>query len=186
MTSWHWEEMESSALDGSVTLGGLVYPRRVIGAAQTSDRGGPQVRVVFEMRDDGTPVAVEARFTSDPDGRGLRTADLAAFRVENAAKRAFQGFAVPVSGGPLMSRTPDERRQISRDLDRAVSKRRPPTDAHLREIAEVYRTALDEGRRPTQAVADTFDLSARTAARRVEQARAAGILPKTSKGKAKG
>lgn len=187
MTRWDWDAPAVIEGAGNIRRGELIYPRQLAVTAYASgEHAGPTARVVFEMRDDGTPVAVEVRFTVEPDGRGLRSSDLAACRVENIARRAFGSMAWPVEGAPLLTRTPDEQRQISRDLDRAVSKRRPPSNAELREIANVYRTALGEGRRPTQAVADTFDLSARTAARRVEQARAAGILPKTSKGRAKG
>jgi len=55
------------------------------------------------------------------------------------------------------------------------------TRADLERVAEVYRENVSSS--PTRAVSEYLGYTARTAARRVQQARDAGLLPKTSKGK---
>lgn len=52
---------------------------------------------------------------------------------------------------------------------------------HLRQVADVYRANFQYD--PTLAVQEEFGLSQRTAARRVQQARAAGFLGPTTKGR---
>lgn len=71
---------------------------------------------------------------------------------------------------------------------------RGPTDAELsdvvvehlgepilNQVAALYRAAVDGN--PTRAVERVMGYSKRTAGRRVQQARAAGLLPPTTKGK---
>jgi hypothetical protein len=55
--------------------------------------------------------------------------------------------------------------------------------AELEEVAQVYREHVASS--PTRMVAMLCGYSERTAARRVQQARAAGLLPKTTPGKRK-
>jgi hypothetical protein len=57
------------------------------------------------------------------------------------------------------------------------------TREDLEEVAQVYREHIDES--PTQAVGIILGLTERAAARRGQQARAAGLLPKTTSGKRK-
>jgi hypothetical protein len=57
------------------------------------------------------------------------------------------------------------------------------TRAELEEVAKVYREFI--GSTPTRAVQLAGGYSERTAARRVQQARAAGLLPQTTPGKRK-
>lgn len=65
--------------------------------------------------------------------------------------------------------------------------RQPPVRGPLtREgVAEVYRTAYQRGEAPTKAVERAFRLTASAAAKQVSRARAAGLLPATTKGKAR-
>lgn len=59
---------------------------------------------------------------------------------------------------------------------------RQPTAA-LAAVAEVYRQAWQDGRKPTRAVAKHFVISQSAAAKRVSRARQAGDLPLTTRGK---
>lgn len=59
---------------------------------------------------------------------------------------------------------------------RSPRRRRTTTPALLKEAAEVYRSAHEQGHPPTVAVAEHFNLSHRSAARWVSQARDAGYL----------
>ncbi len=61
-----------------------------------------------------------------------------------------------------------------------------PTDEALEEVARVYRAAWHERVNPTAAVAEAFTLSRSAAAKRVARARAAGLLPPTTQGQARG
>ncbi len=55
-------------------------------------------------------------------------------------------------------------------------RRRTVTKKLLEDVARVYRSAFEEGRPPTQAVADHFEITHASAARWVREARKAGIL----------
>jgi hypothetical protein len=63
---------------------------------------------------------------------------------------------------------------------------RPATAKRLEQVAKVYRSAWARGGQPTQAVAKRFNVSPGAAASLVSRARAAGLLPPTSPGKATG
>jgi hypothetical protein len=58
-----------------------------------------------------------------------------------------------------------------------------PEDA-LAEVATIYREAWQGGLNPTKSVAEALSLSRSAAAKRVRRARDAGLLPKTTKGRA--
>ncbi len=65
--------------------------------------------------------------------------------------------------------------------------RRPAAPATLEDVAAVYREVWQRGdRKPTVAVARRFSISHSTAAKRVQRAREAGLLPQTSRGRAAG
>ena len=53
----------------------------------------------------------------------------------------------------------------------------------LSEVAAVYRLAWEDGRPPTEAVADHFQITHSAAAKRVSRARQAGFLPPTTRGR---
>lgn len=61
---------------------------------------------------------------------------------------------------------------------------RPATARRLQRVTKVYRAAWDRGHQPTQAVAKRLNVSSGAAASLVSRARAAGLLPPTSPGKA--
>jgi hypothetical protein len=58
-----------------------------------------------------------------------------------------------------------------------------PAAGRYAEVAEVYQRAWQEGRPPTQAVAEHFTISQSAAAKRVSRARQAGYLPLTTRGR---
>jgi hypothetical protein len=82
-------------------------------------------------------------------------------------------------------------RQTEENADRArravyearKARRGPVSRAALEEVAKVYREHLEAS--PTRAVSLLLGYSERTAARRVQQAREAGLLPATTPGKRK-
>jgi hypothetical protein len=67
---------------------------------------------------------------------------------------------------------------------RPTRKGSPVTVEHLRQVADVYRAALNKGDPPTQTVADTLHASRPTAARWVQMARARGLLGAALPGRA--
>jgi hypothetical protein len=66
----------------------------------------------------------------------------------------------------------------------APARGRTRTPEALEAVATVYREAWHSGESPTRAVADAFQISYSTAAKRVAAARRAGHLPPASPGKA--
>lgn len=60
----------------------------------------------------------------------------------------------------------------------------PITDDHLRQVADLYRTALARGDAPTQTVADSMHVVPSTAGRWVKRARERGFLGPTTPGRA--
>ena len=86
-------------------------------------------------------------------------------------------------GWTVLSQPVDDRGAVA-DIRRARSGRpRAVTPERLRKVAEVYRQHFAD--RPTEAVARSFGVSHRTAARYIRQARDAGHLPETDPGKTK-
>jgi hypothetical protein len=70
---------------------------------------------------------------------------------------------------------------------RAWRRPRSRTAATLEDVAAIYRQAWQAGdRKPTTAVAERLKIAHSTAAKRVQRAREAGLLPATTKGRAVG
>lgn len=86
--------------------------------------------------------------------------------------------------GKLELKVSSRERAALNHLEKAFAKKRGTTPAELEQIAYVYTQHINEN--PTKAVEERFGLSRGTAARRVQQARAAGYLPETVQGKKKG
>lgn len=155
-------------------------------------RGAPDVFARFEIRN-GVPETVEFRIAAKDKGRAVRTADLRAWvSLEGLATNAFMRFARLAArdeqtGDLLGAVAPEDEREgwtLRGDIQSAQSERRGASTAELEEVARVYREAIDG--RPTEAVQVMLGYSRRTAARRVQQAREAGLLPPTTPGKKKG
>ena len=74
------------------------------------------------------------------------------------------------------------RLEVLESLRKSRTNRRV-TPALLREVADVYRDALADGRHPTREVKDHYFVSERQAGNYVQRARAAGFLAPTTPGK---
>jgi hypothetical protein len=178
---------------GYVSLGDAAVPRRMRLEMDGAGRA-PDLTMLFEIRS-GRPECVEITVTAKGDGRGVLASDLQVLqrRLGALTAEAFARMAAkPVyrqRDGELAGaygRLGSERRQrVERDLYEARSSRRGVvTTAELEQVARVYREYLDAS--PTRMVRQQLGYqSERTAARRVQQAREAGLLPVTTPGKRK-
>lgn len=75
----------------------------------------------------------------------------------------------------------DRQQATNRAINAGYSRSREVTLAELEQVAEVYRQNIDNN--PTEAVRRHFGYSARTASRRVNQAREKGLLSRTTQGR---
>lgn len=117
--------------------------------------------------------------TAKPNGRGIRTADVSMFNIDNLTVGVFGQLSTIGVG--------DQRYAESawRSVYEArTSRRGAVTGEELEEVAKVYLEHRDAS--PTKAVGLLLGYSERTAARRVKQAEEAGLLPKTTQGKRRG
>ena len=172
----------------AVRIGETLVPPRV-GFYGEGQNGAPDIEADFEVRD-GVPECVSFAISAKTDGRAVRTADLHAFNIDKITFGAFMRFGIRdadagsrrslwhVEDGALVDEAGWWASQ--NDFTRARANRRPITEAELREVATTYREHM--GYNPTQAV-ESLGYTRRTAARRVQQAREAGLLPPTSPGK---
>jgi hypothetical protein len=145
------------------------------------------VRARFEIRD-GVPQTVDFRITSTETGRGVTASDMKRWEpVGEMALAAFYRFAKLMEHDDganeelgAVQQTDEDALRATRSNIEAWSKDR---ETQLSLVAEVYRANLNGN--PREAVKDLGPFSDRTASRRIEQARAAGLLPKTKQGKKK-
>jgi len=156
----------------------------------TGDKGNPDARVRVEIRA-GRPECVEVWIGAKRDGRGIQSSDLSVFKVEEMiatilAETATKMTPNPSAPGQLMGvwpNSPNDAWQVEGAVVRArAGTRGHVSRAELEQVADVYRDFAEEA--PVQAVAARLGYSSeRTAARRVQQARKAGLLPPTTPGK---
>jgi hypothetical protein len=175
---------------GPVRVGDFLLPRKVTYNFE-GDGGNPDLHVRFEVRD-GRPECVEIRLTAKPGGRGLRTSDtqvltLDAMKIGVFAETAHQVRYDPETNGTRSSRISDEREfwRALNEVDAVVkAPQRGVTQAELEQVAQVYADNVQGA--PIKAVRAVLGYSSeRTATRRVQQARAEGLLPATTVGKRK-
>jgi hypothetical protein len=154
------------------------------------DNGHPDWTAHFRVID-GRPECLEMKVTAKEGGRGIRTADLNTFNIDNLAIYAFAQV-----GGPAQSDDPDERHrwlpaeldeqqmwQVVGDITDARRERRGGVStAELQEVADIYLAHIDQ-KSPTAVVVMLKGYKPRTAARRIQQARLKGLLPPTTQGK---
>jgi hypothetical protein len=174
---------------GYVQLGTAIVPPK---AQLTFEgiKGSPDVAMRFEVRD-GRPECVEIHVRAKPDGRGIRTADLLLFNLDNQTASVFTDLAIAERGdgtavGPGSLITGEDvavMRRAERDVREAgMSRRGSVTRAELEDVARVFRDHVDDS--PTSAVREVLGYgSDRTAARRIKQAEEAGLLPTTERGR---
>jgi hypothetical protein len=147
-------------------------------------RGAPDMVAEFEILD-GVPECTSIRWETKPGGRGIRTSDLHVIKVDGLTTNAFLKHAI-VRRAHRSSPPRDEREHWAAvgDLGDAIATRnRGANRDELEQVAEIYREHL--GGAPTAAVEKLLGYSRRTAARRVRQARDAGLLPETEAGRKK-
>jgi len=166
-----------------------VGDRRIPRAIFVQIRGGenqPDFAMKIEVRE-GIPQWVEVQLQARPDGPEVRDKDLATIRLGDWLEQIVAMCSLKYSGtGPGWTSwsKPVVDRTAVPDIRRALSGRpRTVTPERLQKVAEIYRQHFEQ--RPTEAVARSFGVSHRTAARYVQQARSAGLLPETEPGKKK-
>ena len=167
---------------GLVRLGDVLVPARVT-TDSSVDASAPLLTAAYEVRD-GRPECVELHITCRPDGRGIRLRDVEElFTLDAACEAAFSGFAIrPDQDWATAPVQPELRPEAARNVRRA--RRTRTRRSELDRVAQVYREHLDG--HPTEAVRLVLSYgSHRTAARRVQEARAAGLLPPTTPGQRK-
>lgn len=180
-----------------------LYPAAVIFEARDPRGSGPDIVARCEIRA-GVPEVVDLRVTAKPDGRPVRSVVLDGVpNMRTLAVDAFRKYAyrrddpviaalragenpglieIAAAAGPRDDR---ESWKIENDLMTAQEQSQSgPAPTELEKVATVYREAV--GEKPVEAVQFYLGVSYRTAARRVEQARAKGLLPPTTQGKRKG
>lgn len=151
--------------------------------------GAPDVEARFEVRE-GVPECVEFSLRSKPGGRAVRTSDLRLFDLDGITLNTFTRRGairkkLPDTPGPAEP-IADEREwwRANAAVADAQRRRKSVSQWELEEVARIYNENVE--RHPTKAVEQAMSLTPRTAARRVQQARDAGLLPPTTPGKKKG
>lgn len=157
--------------DAPVRLNETVVPERVAYLIEGSN-SSPSLRVEFELRDGTSIVCTRVEFEASSDGRGIQTGDLTTLpSLAKLGEDAFLALSTRAGEGRIQSS--DGRRTARQDIHTRG-------DAELKEVARVYRENI--AGHPVEAV-EELGYSRRTAARRIEQARAKGFLPPTSRGR---
>jgi hypothetical protein len=181
------QRFQVEASDKLIPVGQVQMPETFTAHLTEDDAGGPDVALRFEIREEGTPECRELRVTSTKDGHEVRYSGIVGVRVDDVLERALRHMLVG-SGTPSAEGLHRWYDRLSPEAVHESRKARAArkvtvTDAVLREVAEVYRANI--GNQPTAAVAEHFAVAHRTAALRVQRARRAGLLPPTTRGKAK-
>lgn len=161
----------TSDLRGHQMLGDVLVPRRVT-VTMAGHLGDPDVRIQFEVRE-GRPDCTEFTVKAKPNGRGIRSSDLTTLNVDGIAESAFLDFATHREGATFGGQD-GETWALRKGIGDAIhAPGRGPTSAELEEVARIYR---EHPTAPTSAVEKLLGYSRRTASRRVQQARDAGVL----------
>jgi hypothetical protein len=193
-------EVKYVGLSGDyVWLGKMLVPERCRVEVYGTD-GRPDWVAEFEIRS-GAPECTSLRWEARPGGRGIRTSDLQFVQLDNLAAKVFAkkarwpqtdgGGSTPVvsmamTDGTSTASVDDQMywRAVGEVSEAIATRGRGATPEVLAEVAKVYSANISGS--PTTAVERWFGYSRRTAARRVRQARDAGLLPKTQQGRRKG
>jgi len=153
-------------------------------------RGEPDAVVRFEVRN-GRAECTEIVVTARPRGRGIQTSDMEFFNIESLIRKVFSRLGTKIEldesgfGSSVWPPAEEDYWFIGETVTRPrIENRRGANDEELEEVARIYRSHIDDN--PLRAVETILSYkSTRTAARRVQQARAKGLLPKTKKGQKK-
>jgi|GEM_PF-4359763 len=175
--NWQGDIRWSAKVGAPVKLGAVVVPKRVTmtGVGQASH---PDFRYEFEMSRDGEARCIEASVSAKPSGRGIRAADVAQIGIDQLTVVAFQAFAQDVvrETDTMMAtmRTRKTHGRAEWPAKAAVSAGQGTTAHELLDVATVYAEAK---KAPIRAVETKLGYQRRTAARRIADAREAGLLP---------
>ena len=192
MTSWDGRAETSVRLTGPyagkvrVERDGKVYlvPRHVF-MQVTGNAGLPDMTVHFEWRD-GRPQVVDLHIAAKPEGRGVQMSDLDPISLDKLARTVMIEHSTILTDESREGTTsvmPDwQHPAVERDrwaldgaLTEAMSSRRGRrAAAELRTVADIYQEF--RGRNALAVIAERLDVSERTAARRVANARHAGLI----------
>jgi hypothetical protein len=156
-----------------IDVGSRVVPRKIYAAIE-GGRDEPDVAMIIEVRQ-GLPVCTEVR----PE---IRVKDLKSIPILDWTDEIVGecSWVRMPSGGIVQVSGKERRAQDRRNVARARIGRPRVSPEHLERVARVYREHAND--RPTRAVWRAFGGSYRTAARNIERARAAGLLPPTTPG----
>ncbi|WP_216211662.1 hypothetical protein [Amycolatopsis aidingensis] len=157
-------------------MGNYVVPAAITWTV-TGDKGTPDLRMEFAVRD-GRPECTGFHVVASPQGRPVRTSDLAGLNVDVLVRDVFMEFAdVVTEEDPLSAETrpADEREMWQRRkvVEDAQATGRGPSLEELQQVVAVYR---EHPKAPMQAVELVLGYSRRTAYRRVQQARERGLF----------
>lgn len=149
----------------------------------------PSIEAIVEVRG-GYPELTSITVINDATG-GIVTANLrnisVASLIENVVMQTAARHTQVGEGSWRHDTVTEGDAEAVRNAPRRKRRARPTKaalEAEITRAAEVYRQSIGTGR-PRQAVMEKLHLSERTATRRIEQARAAGLLPATTEGKAR-
>jgi hypothetical protein len=165
-----------------VRLGSSLVPRRIVERVELEP--GVVIEVVVAV-ENGRPMTQSVKVERLEGGPMLTGAELGQLAIEDIVAHAVAGWALPHrGGGKFTPATDDERANIVEDVKR-LRRRNVVDDNLLRQVATIYRGALDTGA-PTAAVAEALGVGHSTAARYVRIAREPGraFLPPAQRGKA--
>lgn len=175
-----WDGAGTATWDfADMVVGDRLVPQEI----NVSIRGGvkqPDLDMKIEVRD-GIPQWTEVFLRSRPGGPEVRTKDLTAIRLDDWLEQIVAECSLKKSGTGWGK--PVQDLSAVRDIRAARRTPRTVTPELVSAAAEIYKTHFDD--RPTDAVARSFGVSYRTAARYVQHARDAGLLSKTEQGRKK-
>lgn len=173
----------SDDLDDVAFIGDRVIPR-LIHVTMKGGTAQPDLYMKIEVRHD-VPHCTELSFTARPDGPEVRDKDLP-IRVGDLTEKVVAMCSMKITdrgphGEPTGWAWPREDRKALSEITRIRTHRPRKSREHYKKVADIYRQHFDA--HPTAAVARAFQVSWRTAARYVQQARDEGLLPQTTTGK---
>ncbi|GAB1811127.1 DUF6214 family protein [Mycobacterium sp. MUNTM1] len=176
---------EADSAGDWVEVGDRWIPRRIVVHSPMPNQ--PHLTMTIEVRQ-GIPVYTVVTLQARPDGPDVRKKDLDLpldyWLEQIVAACSVVAVELDESGRPKRVRKKaSDRRVAMANVRRARSGRPRMSPEHLQKVAEIYREHIND--RPTEAVRLAFGKEHRTAARYVQQAREAGLLPPTTPGKRK-
>lgn len=174
---WTGKMRTTAKVGAPVELRGYAVPRRITltveGQGGSSSSASPDARLEFEVRD-GMPQCVELHIKARPDGQPIGTTDLRMFDIDGLTESVFLRHAQKVLEPGKAYRYADADRPGAQRIIGA----RVRSDAVLRKAALAYLG--NETHAGLRAVAAALNVSRTTAARRVKDARDAGLIPAVS------